>query len=572
MTRRLLITSLTTTALLAGATTTLPARQGQAGPATVEFVATTADGRPVTDLAAGQLTLRVNNRERAVTGLELVRFDAAAPASALPAPFGTNSLAEAGRAFVFVVDEESLRTGLEGVVRDAILEFEKGLSGRDRVGLFTIPRGTSSMAPTTDRAAFRAAVEKIQGRGKASMSASDRRCHTRDTLAALNGLLAAMPSTGAVSPVIFFSTGMVGASTGTSELGGPEDCFIQPSDFQRLGVSADAARAQFYLVRPEETQDRTSSEGLENVVGVTGGHMLYLGGADGGAMPRIARETASYYIATFTAEGNERSGAPARIELRSARPEITVRARPSVVIPRAAREAITPQSMLRELTVHRGFGLRALGIASRNDGDPKNDMKLVALAEPVDPSVKFKSAAAGLYDPAGKLIAQWTARPEELQRSPMVAALAMPAGQYRLRIAAVDTNGRAATVDYDVFARLTEAGPAKLAGLMVGTAGGAGFSPIVKVTNEQEIIAVFELYGRPEGPFGSLVEIVASADATDAIASAPPQASATPVQDKFLFMAKLPVANLKPGDYVVRARLAFEGQPTGTLTQTIRKQ
>jgi hypothetical protein len=39
-----------------------------------------------------------------------------------------------------------------------------------------------------------------------------------------------------------------------------------------------------------------------------------------------------------------------------------------------------------------------------------------------------------------------------------------------------------------------------------------------------------------------------------------------------MFMAKLPVADLKPGDYVLRAQLAFEGQPTGTLTMTIRKQ
>jgi len=82
---------------------------------------------------------------------------------------------------------------------------------------------------------------------------------------------------------------------------------------------------------------------------------------------------------------------------------------------------------------------------------------------------------------------------------------------------------------------------------------------------------VFELYGRPAGPFGALVEILPSL--TDkALVSAPPSPSATPMADKFMFVAKLPVGDLKPGDYVLRAQLAFENQPTGTLTMTIRKQ
>ena len=36
--------------------------------------------------------------------------------------------------------------------------------------------------------------------------------------------------------------------------------------------------------------------------------------------------------------------------------------------------------------------------------------------------------------------------------------------------------------------------------------------------------------------------------------------------------AKIPIAALKPGDYVVRAKIAFEGQPTGVLLRTIRKK
>ena len=277
----------------------------------------------------------------------------------------------------------------------------------------------------------------------------------------------------------------------------------------------------------------------------------------------------AYYTASFAPEGNERNGTSARLELRTSRPDVTIRARASVNIPRAAA-APTPTSMLRELTVHRGFGLRVVGIASRNE-DPKADMKVFALAETTDPSVKLKAAAAALYDPLGKLVAQWTARPEELQRSVLAAAIPAPAGTYRLRVAAVSTDNRAATADYEMKVMTTAAGPAKLGGLMMGTAGAGGFAPLVTISTETEIIAVFELYGRPAGPFGALVEILPDL-AGKALVTAPPQPSATPIQDKFLFMAKLPVADLKPGDYILRAQLAFEGQPTGTLTQTIRKR
>jgi hypothetical protein len=405
---------------------------------------------------------------------------------------------------------------------------------------------------------------------QANMSNSDRQCHTRDTLNQLESILTAATTPSGVTPVLFFTTAMVGAVT-TSGIGSSNNCTVQPNDFQRLGTAADAARTQLYVLRPEENRDRTSSEGLENLAGVTGGEMFYVTGTEGGAMARVAKETAAYYIATFQAEANERTGGSSRVDLRTSRADVTLRNRGTVAIPRATA-APTPQSMLRgELTVHRQFGLRVVGIPSRHEGDPKNDMKVLALAEVVDPSVKLQAAATGLYDPLGTLIAQWTARPEELQRPILAAAIPAPSGTYRLRVAAVDTAGRAATADYELTVGTASAGPAKLGSLMIGTAGADGFAPLIQITDEQEIVAVFELYGRPAGPFGALVEILSDAT-SPAIVSAPPQPSSTPIEDKFMFTATLPVAALKPGDYILRVQLAFEGQPTGTLTQTIRKQ
>lgn len=576
MTRRSLqqFCVLATTVALAASSPLLAQRGGggqgasRPGPATVEFVATTADGALVTDLTAAQVTLKVANKDRAITSLTRVDFSAtAAPASALPAPFGTNNAADGGRSFVWVIDEESLSPGREVALREALAEFEKTMTPRDRVALFTIPRGSISLPATNDRAALHAALAKVQGRAKASMTTAERRCHTRDTLVAFESILSQTASAG-LTPVLFFTSGLLGAEA-SSGIGSSSDCVVQPNDFQRIGPAADIANAQVFVIRPEESRDRNSLGGLENLVGVTGGQMFHMTGSD--ALARVARETSSYYVATFQVEGNERSGQSARLELKTTRPDVTLRTRSTVRIARGTAEALTPQSVLRTGEVHRQFGLRVVGIPSRNDGDEKNPMKVFALAEVVDPSVKLAAAAAVLYDPLGKPISLWTARPEELQRSLVAAAIPAPAGTYRLRFAAVDTNGRAATADFELNATTASAGPAQLGGLMLGVAGEKGFEPILKITDQKEVIALFELYGQPAGKFGSLVEILPSL--TDkAVASATPSASRTPVADKFMFAATLPVADLKPGDYILRAQLAFEGQPTGTLTMTIRKQ
>ena len=146
----------------------------------------------------------------------------------------------------------------------------------------------------------------------------------------------------------------------------------------------------------------------------------------------------------------------------------------------------------------------------------------------------------------------------------------VPTGTYRVRVAAVDAQGRAATADYDINTELASAGVAHLGGLLVGTAN-PGFMPQLQFSQEPEITVYFELYGRPAGAFGALVELAETADGP-ALTSVQPTPAATPIQDKFLFTAKLPIASLKPGDYQVRAKIAFEGHPTGVLLQTIRKR
>jgi hypothetical protein len=557
-----------TLVLVTAAGLAVSAQRGGATPMTVDFIAVGADGQPIADLTAGEISLKVGGKDRPVTSLELVRFTA--PATALPPPFATNGATDAGRTVLFVVDEESMRAGLENTVRESMTAFVKTLSPLDRVGVFALPRGTATLPPTTDRAQFQTAIGALQGRAKASMTSEERLCHGRDVLLALTAVLGNLAGQSTPTPVIFFSAALAPPSSGPATLGSSVDCQLSATEFQRVSVAADAARAQMFIVKAEEARTAGLVEGLENLATITGSPIMPIGTAADGAMTKIGKSTAGYYMATFAVEAPERNGGSHRLELKTTKAGVTLHTRPGLHIPKGGAGAPTPQNMLRSPDTHRGFGMRFLVVSSRNEADAKNNVKLVGLAEPIDPTVKLSAAAAGVYDLAGKLVAQWTARPEELQRSPMAAALAIPTGKFRVRIAAVDTQGRAATVDYDLDTQMTPVGDAFMGGLLVGTAG-QGFMPQLKYSNEAEAIVYFELYGRPAGRFGAVVEIAATIDGP-ALVEAPLTAAATSVADMFRFTAKVPIAGLKPGDYFVRAKLAFEGQPTGMLTRTIRKQ
>ena len=78
----------------------------------------------------------------------------------------------------------------------------------------------------------------------------------------------------------------------------------------------------------------TQSEGLESLAGVTGGQVLRLAVSGESALDRAARETSSYYLATFDPDPKERDGQDHRMELRLARQDAQLRSRSVLTIPK----------------------------------------------------------------------------------------------------------------------------------------------------------------------------------------------------------------------------------------------
>jgi hypothetical protein len=287
-------------------------------------------------------------------------------------------------------------------------------------------------------------------------------------------------------------------------------------------------------------------------------------------MKRIAAATSAYYVVTFEPENSDRSGGNKRVELTVARSGLTVKAprEMSMAAKGGGKSAgnASPRDMIRTANPFNDLGLRAAAYSSRNPGDAK--IRILALFEPLEPGTKLTGAMVGLFDSGGKLTAQWTAQAADLANPTGMAALIVPAGSYRMRVAATDASGKSGAVDAQVALGLVAAGPIQLGDLVLGRMGQSGPAPAMQFSTEEEAVTIVELYGRPTGPLKMYVEVIGAPGDPIQVPLTP---AASSEADKFLLSAKLPIGSLKPGDYTVRAIVAVEGQPEAVVTRTLRK-
>jgi hypothetical protein len=581
--RRLCVSAAAAAVLVAGAPRAdgLAAVQG-GEQLTVDFVAVSADGRPVADLRAEDISLRVGGRNRSVKSLRLVKFDGAtgggAPSAGLPAPFATNADGGGGaasRSILLVIEDESLRPGAERDLREHVGKFLDGLSPADRVALSTAPRDVVRVGFGAGTARVREALAQITGRMPASANESERTCRTRDTLIALRAQLAGLAGAETPTTVVVFSSAMTVASTGSNL--GAGACDVNTEHYQSLGPATAAARANVYIVQqdPNVTQ---RNDGLENLAGVTSAGAVLRMASTTSPLARIAQETSAYYLATFDAEGSDRSGQNQRLELKVNRDGVTTRSRTEFFVARAAPAGakpgapITSRDMMRETRAFRDLPLRAAAFASRAPGDNKLApvLGVIVMAEPIDPSVKIAQATAGLVDSSGKIVVQLTADEKQLQGRPIILSFPVSQGTYRLRVAAVDASGKTGAVDQELVAELTPAGPLKLGALVLTAFRNNSAVPALTFRGEEKIVGVLEMYGQVTAQVSARMELAETLNGP-ALEKIQPGGRQTSEPDKFILTGEIPIASLKPGDYVVRAFVNLEGQPEGKVIKTFRK-
>lgn len=552
-------------------------------PAALDFTAFDAEGRPVTDLTPADLTVRIDGRTRQLQSLQWVGADT----SRLPAPYGTNLRTSDSRAVLLIIEDESLKPGREQAIKADVRTFLRALGANDRVAVLTLPYGGMKSDFTSDHSRVLEAVDSITGRAAQSESAGDAGCRTRSTLVALAGTLDSIVATDAPLSVVLFTgglmppRGMVTMSSTPTDIPGVSyfntigTCEVLPDHYQAIAESTARSRAQWFVIQPDLTSDAIGRPGLEHLTGLTGGPLWNLDGDQGGALARVAAQTAGFYRATLIPEPNESAEVVRGLAVSALRPGITIRHRPRIQLLSSVEG--TPQSssslmdLMRTIKEVRDLHLRVAATTARHaDGQVKLLVQFEApdVAEVVAPMVS-------LFDATGRMVVSNTAKPEELSgRNSGILAVTAPEGRYRMRLAAAapspDNSLRMGTVDLDVEVGLTTVGPLRLSGLVLGQARPEGFTPKLEFQSEVSAVAMVEIYGGQAGAqVGVAVEVVRPSDGAP-LATMPGIFTPTSEPDKFLVTATIPVGALPPGDYLVRV-LVKAGDTVGQVTRTLRK-
>lgn len=562
--------------------------------ASIDFAVVTRDGMPVADLKAGDVTIRIGGRQRPVRALQhiVVPTDEAVSVDPdLPLPFGTNDVAEGGRTLALIVETDSFRAGRESIVREAGNALINRLSDADRLSLVTVPYGGVKVPFTTEHSRVRNALTKIVGQAEAGETGSQLACRTGRTLESLIGYLDERGIRDEPLTVMLITGGLAAPRRDAPVTMAPGMCELRTEVFQEVARAAGAARAQFYIIQPGDITGAVGTiqreniagsgfdgsdnpiEGIEHLAGVTGGKMLALTGSTSGALGRIFEETSSYYLASVDIDASERNGRTYPLEVRVNRQGVEVRTRPQIAFLRPDRVIgpplnPSPREMIGVSEVFRDLPLRAAAYTAL-DADGRS-VRLVTVAEAADEKGKFTSLLAALFDRDGKLVSSWNATPEELQRVPVIGAMPAEPGAYRLRVAAIDADGRAGTADYDVEAEIVQTGPLKVSSLILGLSREGRFLPKLLFSNEPVAIAYVELYGVGPGTrISSAVEVAKTMNGP-ALTAAPLAIEASG-ENRYIAKGAIPIGALLPGDYVIRALIGIEGQALTRVVRTLRK-
>lgn len=550
----------------------------QGGRQLVDFRALNADGQPVLDLKPQDLILRVDGRERPVSSLDLIRRGNVETTPLLAPPFATNAVEQSGpRNVIVLIDEASIAPGREHLFRDSLESFLTQLSPRDRVRLMSLRPIGPALPFEEGLRDIPATLARFVGHSTPSETANDLICRSGPSLRRIGAELTNY-SGSPVPTVVIVSAGFGSPPAGgVSSFGNYGKCpVLENLDFENVGAAARAINAAVYVILPTDATASllprvTLERGVETLAGALGAEMIRGRPPTAATMARIAIDTSSYYLATFETLPGDRADVPHRIELRSRRPNITVRARPEIAgpprKPAGGPTVPKPDAMIRVATTYRDLPLRAAGFASRAD-DGK--VRLVVLFEPEDPAVKVTAASIGLYDATGKLT-RWTAESSELASRPLLAGIIVPPGTYRMRVAA-SSGTTAGAVDTEVRAELSEAAAMTTSALLVGVEGPNGFVPRMQFSPaDTGAFGYLEIYGVRKNAALTVSFALASTPEGPALAGDDVQLTPGPRDDTRIAFSGFAIDGMPPGDLVMRAVVSVDGKPVSRTYRTIRK-
>lgn len=600
------------------------------------------NGRPVRNLAPGDFTLTVDGRPRKIASAQFISVTAPdSPAAPAPTHYTSNLTATNGRLIVIVADRGSIAPLRSKDVFAAAARFVDRLAPADRVALFSIPSGpavdfttdhdsvvsalmrTDGQAnpgpgnknigvaealgferrnPIVTEAAYYRECGSAPGRGgggaeyllcvqlvreEANIVAAYARERAQNTLAGLRTILERLGSGDTPKTVVLISEGLV----------------IDGERFAAMGLdkALAATHATIYALKPEPPETDASQQrapqnrardravyedGLITVARAGGGDMFRIIADPDFAFERLSAELSGYYLLGFEPEASDRDGRVHSIQVSVNRPDVAIRARPQFTFGAAGKTTQqlvadllrTPVSIAElpmRLTTYAFQDpdsakvrlLVAMEIDRSDDASGEMALGLVMVKAGGEVGTTFYQPSIGAPD-----------RPDPHGQRAFATLLVDP-GQYTLKAAVVDKNGRRGSLERPVRAFMTRMSRFRVTELLIGddTSGSTGAGSVVPtITGElsgKQLFTYMELFADSAAAFeGTTVAIeVVPAGGTHVVERG--TASLQPVQEDQPVRAvsgSVSMALLTPGAYVARAVVSLDGRTVGQMTRPFR--
>jgi len=562
---------------------------------------------------------------------EAVAPEAAAEEAGAPALASSNESAGVGRLITFVVDQSNIRVGGGRAALRTAERFLDTLTAADRVAVFGVPppgprvpftndfdrvrealRRSNGQAPGTDNTQYRIgkgeAMDIVRGDRQALQSVIARECtdasdpvcpetielesqtivteirmRARASISSVESVLEQLGTIPGPKTVVLISEGL------TTEQG--------ITDLARIGDLAAQAQVSLYALRlaagsfdasearrgPTSSLDqRLAIEGLETLAGVAKGAVFNIAGSGEGIFERVAREISGYYLLAFEPTDEDNDGKPHDIKVDVNREGVTVRARREFrVTDEAAARAPDSEALAEALgspLVRGDVPMRLTTYNFKDAGSSKVRLLISAEIGRDHQVAEERALAFALFDRQGRVLDSGMQHATLFPRdgaspSPFVydGTLLVEPGDYVLKLAVVDGEGRVGTIEHNVHAALGEAGPIETGDLVIGTR--ARNARTLRLPTGARVsgraFSFIELYADDDRDLSAAsvtIEVADSADGPALVSSLAPFTSVdTGGQRQAL--AELDLGVLPPGPYVARARIRVGDRLAGVITR-----
>jgi VWFA-related protein len=402
------------------------------------------------------------------------------------------------------------------------------------------------------------------------------------TVQALRDLFIGLRAIDAPKTVVLISEGFV---------------LYDPAAIAELGTLAAASRTSLYVLQLENGMfdianarmplnpigDRMAqSEGLEMLAGAARGTMFTVTGTGANLFERIESELSGYYLIGVESDPRDRDGKAHPIRVDVPRRGAFVRSRRQILNEPAEQRAGGPSRSPRQAMVSAlGSPLLSsalpLRVASYGLQGPERDKVQVLIHADVGseyPGSKVVSVGYVISDRTGRtvdskvtdarLFPVMNGVPSPLQYT---AGASLAPGDYTLKLAVAEGD-RVGTIEHPLHVALPDAPGVTMSELMVGGPldGGELLQPTIGYEVTFGIVHGYvEAYGSKADAVTMEYEIATDPDAPALLNSdvAPHPAGDTRV----IFTKVMPVRQLPPGKYVLRAIMSEGGRSIKTLTR-----